>query len=255
MTRRRKTQTKRVRTNEKPIYARVADDLRKRLASGKYPVGSTLPTEEEFAESYGVSRHTIREAMRRLGEEGLISRRKRAGTQVRAATKPTIYQQPINTVNDLLQFAEGSEAKILKKSIAKCDRQLAALLEATVGQEWLCVETMRAYPTDPKPFCVTTNYLNRELLGVEEVPEDLSAPISALLEKRYGIQIARIEQCLEAVLLEPRDAKILKAKPKTAALRSTRRYYDEDDRLVELSLAIHPGDRFVYVMRLARETT
>jgi len=56
-----------------------------RIAGGEYPVGSLLPKEVELSRTYGASRHTMREALRRLSEAGMVLRRRRAGTEVIAA--------------------------------------------------------------------------------------------------------------------------------------------------------------------------
>ncbi|WP_342352968.1 GntR family transcriptional regulator, partial [Methylobacterium frigidaeris] len=42
------------------LWAQVARDLRAGIASGRYPIGSLLPTELELCEQYGMSRHTVR---------------------------------------------------------------------------------------------------------------------------------------------------------------------------------------------------
>ena len=68
-----------------PRYAQVASDLMERIAAGEYPIGSLLPKEVDLSAKYGISRHTMREALRRLDEAGLVSRRRRAGTEVLAA--------------------------------------------------------------------------------------------------------------------------------------------------------------------------
>ena len=60
-----------------PRYQRVADDLTKHIGTGKYPVGGYLPTEMELCRKYGISRHTVREALRQLRDE--IRRRDRPG--------------------------------------------------------------------------------------------------------------------------------------------------------------------------------
>ena len=65
---------------ELPRYQQIADELIGRIASGKYPVGGLLPTEMELCEHYGISRSTVREALRRVRDAGLISRRRRTGT-------------------------------------------------------------------------------------------------------------------------------------------------------------------------------
>lgn len=224
----------------------------KRIAAGKYAVGSVLPKEIDLAEQYGVSRHTMREALRRLTDTGMVSRRRRAGTEVVAA-RPISYRQPVSSINDLLQYGEGTRVRVLKQSRVACDAQLAQMLECAEGRKWLRVETIRAYPGDPRPICLTTNYLNVDLRKLDEDMINLSGGISAMLESRHGVRIASIEQSIQAVRLDKREAKLLLAKAGTPGLRAIRRYYDETARLVELSDAVHVGERFTYVTRLKRE--
>ena len=235
-----------------PIYARLASDLMAQIASGVYPVGSFLPKEVDLSAQYGVSRHTVREALRRLHATGLVSRRRRAGTAVLVA-KPISFRQPVNSVDDLLQYAEGTEVRVLGRSRVVCDGLLASTLDCAVGREWLLVETCRNYPNDPRPICLTRNYLNLDLVTIEDDIENLSGPISALIEQRYGLVIDHIEQSIQAVALGKRDAGLLLAKPGAPALQAVRRYYDADVRLLEHSVALHVGDRFTYVTRLRRE--
>ena len=133
-----------------------------------------------------------------------------------------------------------------------CDAALAELLECREGAKWLRVNSLRAVPGDARPVCMTTAYLDLRLPDLEKNLEQLSGPISAMLERVYGIQIARIEQSIQAVRLGKRQAKLLRAVDGGPALRAIRRYYDPNGRLVELSNAIHPGERFTYVTSLER---
>lgn len=71
-----------------PLWAQVLDDLRNRLDSGEFTDG--FPTDIELIQHYGVSRHTAREAVRRLQEEGIITRERGRGTFVRT---PPIEQR------------------------------------------------------------------------------------------------------------------------------------------------------------------
>ncbi len=64
----------------KRLSFRVRDDLLSRIASGRIPPGSKLPPEPELAEEMGVSRPTLREALRSLEEDGLVTRTSGAGT-------------------------------------------------------------------------------------------------------------------------------------------------------------------------------
>jgi len=235
-----------------PRYQRVADDLTKRIGSGKYPVGANLPTEMELCDQYGISRHTVREALRQLRDAGLIARRRRVGTEVVARIPKPSYRQPTNSIGDLLQYAEETQLSIIEAKRVVCDAALAEMLESREGAEWLRVNSLRAVPGDARPVCMTTAYLDLRLPNLEENLEHLTGPISAMLEKVYGIRIARIEQSIQAVRLGKRQAKLLRASDGGPALRAIRRYYDERGRLIELSNAIHPGDRFTYTTSLVR---
>ncbi len=235
-----------------PRYQRVADDLTKRIGAGKYPVGANLPTEMELCRQYGISRHTVREALRQLRDAGLIARRRRVGTEVVARTPKPSYRQPTNSIGDFLQYAEETQLSILEAKRVVCDAALAEMLESREGAPWLRVNSLRAVPGDARPVCMTTAYLDLRLPDLEENLRELTGPISAMLERVYGIRIARIEQSIQAVRLGKRQAKLLRAADGGPALRAIRRYYDERGRLIELSNAIHPGERFTYTTSLVR---
>lgn len=236
-----------------PRYLQVANDLIKRIAAGKYPVGSNIPTETELSEAYAISRHTVREALRRLHDAGLISRRRRSGTAVIATKQPTSYKQPINSIEDLLQYAEATRLIVRSKRRIKCDAGLSELLGCDEGREWLRVDTMRVMPGDLRPVCLTTSYLNVDLPDIDAHIDTLVGPVSAMLETAYNLRIVDIEQSIQAVHLKKREAKLLRIELGSPALRAVRRYFDSRQRLLELSDAIHPGDRFTYVTRLRRE--
>ena len=74
----------------------------------------------------------------------------------------------------------------------------------------------------------------------------------ALIEAEYGIGIERVEQELQAVLLDTDDAANLGAAAGSPALRVLRRYFDARGRLLELAENVHPGDRFSYRMELRK---
>jgi DNA-binding GntR family transcriptional regulator len=224
-----------------------------RIAAGEYPVGSRLPKEIELSAAYRISRHTVREALRRLDQAGLLSRRRRAGTEVVASHPRQSYRQPINSITDLLQYAENTTIVVRRRHRVRCDAKLASLLGCEVGREWLMLESLRTALDDPRPICHTTMYLNLELEDIDKHAAELSGPVSAMIEEVYGLDISDIEQSIEAVPLDPARARLLREKPATPALKAIRRYYDRSGRLLELAIAIHPGERFNYVTRLHRD--
>jgi DNA-binding GntR family transcriptional regulator len=69
-------------TRPEPRYAILREELQGRIQDGTYRVGDLLPTELELQEEFGLSRHTVREALRQLIDMGLVRRRQGSGTQV-----------------------------------------------------------------------------------------------------------------------------------------------------------------------------
>lgn len=86
-------------------YAAVERQLLAELAVGRYPVGGRFPTEMELCARFAVSRHTVREALRRLSEMGLLERHRGAGTLVRAVSKPAGYVQSVASLDELYQYS------------------------------------------------------------------------------------------------------------------------------------------------------
>ncbi|MDQ6828682.1 MAG: GntR family transcriptional regulator [Gemmatimonadota bacterium] len=238
----------------RPRYLQVADELTTMIGTGGYAVGNYLPTERDLCARFHVSRHTVREALRIIRDAGLISRRRRVGTEVVARNPTASYRQRTNSINDLLQYADETKIHVLRKTRVTCDDDLAAVLECNDGDEWIRVDSLRVVPGDPLPICLTTAYVSAELRNVEAELGTLDGPISAMLERVYGLRIARIDQTIEAMKLGARQAKLLRTATGSAALRAVRRYYDAKGRLIESSSALHPAQRFAYETSLVRET-
>src|SRR4051794_4878055 len=86
-----------------PLYARITNELQQRITTGEYPIGCLLPTEAELSEEFSTSRHTVREALRRLVEQGMVRSRQGAGTSVISAESNARYVQSFQSISDLFQ--------------------------------------------------------------------------------------------------------------------------------------------------------
>ena len=93
--------------SDDPLYLQVVRALKDEIVSGVYPVGSQLPTEEELCDRFSVSRYTVREALRRLREDSLVSSRQGAGTTVVPPRPSDSFVHEVMSINDLVAFATG----------------------------------------------------------------------------------------------------------------------------------------------------
>ena len=226
-----------------PRYRQLADTLRAAIARGDYPVGGQLPPELALAQTHAVSRHTARDAIRLLTEAGLIERRRGAGTTVIASASPQAYVQPLGGVDELLQYAHTARLKLLAQEQRRLSEAEVQRIGGDVDRTWLVVDGLRI--ADALPLALSRIYVPQPSLAAGQ-------SVHALLDERFGAAAGRIDQEITAEILSPNDAKVLKAEPGSAALRTLRRYHD-DDALILASDSLHPGGRFVYAMRYRRE--
>jgi DNA-binding GntR family transcriptional regulator len=94
-----------------PTYATLADDLRQRIAAGEYPPGGMIPSETALMQAYGVARGTVRQALVKLEQEGLvvsqIGRGRRVQGQAAADAKPaTRYEDVANQLRAAIEAGE-----------------------------------------------------------------------------------------------------------------------------------------------------
>lgn len=237
------------------LYVQLARDLAAGIQSGKFPVGSRLPTEMELVERFGASRHTVRAALRELQELGLVSRRKKAGTRVEASSPVGAYRHALASLEDLVQFGAAHRRIVRRVEEVVADRALARQLHCAPGRKWLRVSSLRVdHVAGSAPVGWTDVYIDPAYAGVvdmmREAPEVL---VSSLIESRYGRRIAEVRQEIQATLVPASLVAELDVKPRSPALRVTRRYFDPAGELVEVSITVHPADRFTLSTRLTRQ--
>ncbi|MDR1392951.1 MAG: FadR family transcriptional regulator [Bifidobacteriaceae bacterium] len=94
-------------TERRPgLIEQIAEDMRERIVSGAWPVGSRVPTEPELAALVGAGRNTVREAVQALVHAGLLERRQGSGTYVLATSElPSAIER---------QFACASQREVLE---------------------------------------------------------------------------------------------------------------------------------------------
>lgn len=239
-------------TDMLPRYIAVADALTTDIAKDHHPVGSTLPTEHELCEMFNVSRFTVREALRRLRDASLVTRKPCAGTRVIASHRPIPYTQSVGSLEDLLQYAADTEMRMVSVGLAEAGSDLSRELPFQAGGTWLFGFGVRFRRDDDRPICLTRVYINPIFSGVADRLQHLSGAIYQLIEEQYDVSVARVEQRIHAVPLSSDEASLLKAKVKDPALHIVRLYYASDSRLLEVSDNIHPATWFSYSITITR---
>ncbi|MGR8918816.1 MAG: GntR family transcriptional regulator [Gammaproteobacteria bacterium] len=231
---------------EAPLYRRLADTLRRDIAGGRLRAGDALPTEKRLCEEHAVSRHTAREALRLLTEEGLIERRQGAGSVV-AAPPAATFAQPTGDFDTILQYARDATF-VLDGAADAAPAELAALGLTGSYRRFDGVRELAGQP----PVALASIYVATALAPPDAVIDRLEESVSEWIERHHDTWIERVSQRIEAVALDAADAARLGVEPGSPALGTERRYHDAAGRVVMLSLSRHPAARFAYIIDMRR---
>ena len=235
-----------------PLYIQVARALKADIVSGEFPVGSQLPTEDELCKRFSVSRYTVREALRLLRDDGLVSSRQGAGTIVIPPRVSGSDIHQVMSVNDLLAFATDMKFVIESMRMVTMDAKLAARTGLPVGEEWLEVCGYRHTEGADAPVCWTEYYIYRAFAAVGRLLQRHNGPIFPLIEDMFGQNVTEVHQQISATLISPELAAGLKVKEGSAALEVRRTYTTTDDTIAQVTINTHPASRFQHSMTMRR---
>lgn len=217
----------------KPLYARMKEDLVRRILRGDWRPGELVPSETALAQEYGVSVGTARKAIEELAVERLVLRQRGRGTTIAKAderSKPFRFYrlhygnsvQPIFSVKYLsVKSARASAAEARALGIAR-------------GSAITRVERLRGHDGIPAVF---------ERLAVrEDLCPDAAAIIGDLqpasfytmLERSFHIIVPHVKEQVQVAMADERDAEVLKVAVGSPLLEVTRQGYALNGEVVEL---------------------
>jgi GntR family transcriptional regulator len=236
-----------VQTKHGLIAQALAEDIR----AGKYRVGDKLPSEPDMSVRFGVSRHTVRAALRTLDELGLVSSQQGVGTTVRARESVSRYTQAFNSAEDLLQYATNTRVQEIDRTEVTVDAAMADRFGCKPGEHWWRLRTLRSASPRGKAIAYSEVHIP---LAFGPVLSDIAGsrePVFALIERRFKESIVEIQQDIACVVsLQPDEWKYLGLPAGSPGMEITRRYYGRKRRLLEVARTVHPAGVFKYSMRV-----
>ena len=222
------------------------------IRAGKYEASTRFPTEAQLSKRFGVSRFTVREALRAIEEMGLISRRPGAGTTVEATEFDGRFASSINSLDDLLQYARATRFAIRSVSSIRPAAGLSAKIGCEPGEDWRKIVGVRFVEDEEDPIGLTEIYLPAGLKGIIPLIGERPVPVYQMIEDNSDLQIETVIQDIAADTLNTRTASLFGAEPGSPALRISRRYFTADGRLIESAINIHPAGAYRYTVTLRR---
>ncbi|MGR2740991.1 GntR family transcriptional regulator [Billgrantia sp. Q4P2] len=234
-----------------PLYVQIRDTLRRNILEGGYSPHERLPSENALMKSFGVSRITIRQALRDLHNEGLVFSAQGKGTFV---SKPKAVQnvQRLQGFGEAMA-AQGYEATARLLSIQECKpgKAVAAALGLRSGDA--VVEVKRVRYLNREPVSLESSYfpidIGRRLFG-----QDLSGDIFPMLENRFAIPLGAANIAIDSTLCDEETRQHLNLGMGEPVLRVERLTYDRAGRPVDFEYLCFRGDAFKYQFRVDRKS-
>lgn len=223
-----------------PLWAQVLADLRRRLDDGEFT--SSFPGELTLVEEYGISRHTVRESLRRLRAEGVVTAARGRPPRV---VDPVEIEPPLGALYSL--FASVQATGLEPRSVVRTlDVRADGLVAVRLGLE----------ESSPLVYLERLRLAGSEPLAVDRVwlPERLAAPLldvdfshTACYDEyaaRCGVRLSGGQEHIRAVLPSHGEQRLLGIGPDCAAF-AIERLGCSDGRPVEWRHTLVRGDRFV----------
>ena len=228
-----------------PLYHQAARALEEAIEDGRLPRGSKLDSELDLAELLGISRPTMRAAIKQLVDKGLLMRRRGIGTIV--APKPVSRAIALTSLYDDLKAAgREPQTRVLALEEIPCPPDVAEQLGLEPNALVLRFDRLRLADADPIAFM--RNVVPAGLLDIKK--EDLEQTGLYELFRKNRITPHVATQRVTARRAGSNEAELLETEPGDPVLTVTRIAYDTDGRPIEYGSHCYPGESYWLEMML-----
>jgi GntR family transcriptional regulator len=233
-----------------PLYYQIETILRRKILSGEFQPQAPMPTEDALAQSFDVSRITIRQALGLLEKDGLVVRQRGKGTFVSEGVKAYESAKLTGSMEDLILMGVQTSTKILEFSWIESPQSVKDRLGLGEASQVLRIEKIRL--VEKEPFSYVINYLPQKI-GQKIKAEDLTAkPLLMILEENLGIRPDEADQTIEATIADAHVAPLLDIRVGDPLLKVERTVFDVKKRPVECVFVLYRADKYFFNVKLKR---
>src|SRR5512135_3823840 len=238
-----------VRTDGVPIYIQIRESLRDEITKGDLKRGEQLPSENELAARFSVSRMTIRESIEDLVNEGLLYRRHGVGTFV---AYPHL-QRDHTRLTSFFDKAESEgvkvQAKLLSLKVIPATPKVAHALDIPAGSHVIRVKTL--HYADGVPITVQDAHIPYKLFpGL--INENVGVQHLWTLFEKAGYRVRRAVQRLEAQEASKQVAHWVNIQEGAPVLFKECTVYADDGTPVEFTYSYNRGDLYSLTVGMER---
>ncbi|MFT4012363.1 MAG: UTRA domain-containing protein [Paracoccus sp. (in: a-proteobacteria)] len=215
----------------------ITAEVRRRILDREWCQGERIPDEAELAVEFGAARATVNKALQLLAEEGLLDRKRRAGTHVTVnpARKATLT---IPIVREQIESAGREYShRVVAQKLSPLPAGIAARMALAQGTPLIHLRTV--HYGDGHPFQVEDRWINPQAAPGAERVDFQRINANEWLVRNFPW--SRNDMAFSAENADARDARMLETRPGTALLVLRRTTWNETGAITSVRLAFHPG--------------
>jgi GntR family transcriptional regulator len=237
-------------SNPDPVYLQIAASIKNLLLTGKIGVGTAFPPEHALAKQFGVSRMTMRQANDVLEREGLIERQRGRGTFA-VQNRLIKQEQETRSFSEEIRRRGGIPSSRLV-SFQKRESSSAAAAEfgIEIGTPLYVIDRVRL--ADGVPMALESVQIPAARCPNLERFNIVDYSLYQIFEEHYGIELARSEEEISAIVSQKIHRKTLDVPSSVAILLVKRRTFTSDGKLFELASDAYRGDMYVAMVQSMR---
>lgn len=234
-----------------PRYVEILKALQADIARGEPEVGQFLPSEAELCRRFSTSRFTVREALRRLQDNGMVERTQGAGSRVVATEPGGVFVQNYRSVEELNRFAHDTRLHPLGRSEIVLDEALAAQVGGARGEVWTAFQALRHAPEGGPALALLQSHVPMRLAALIPDLARARGPIYTILANSAGEPAVTVTQETQALAMPAWVADALGVSRGSVSLRILRRYSSARGTLIATFNWHLGGDRYVHRTNLS----
>ncbi len=232
-----------------PLYYQLANLLSQKILTAELRTGDRLPTEVELVQQYGISRITVRQALRQLEEDGLIRREVGRGTFVTEYRPFTGALKVEGSLDDIISLSQNP-VKVIDVKTVKAEPDDAETLGIPLRAPIVRATRIRLF--NDEPYSHIVNDLPAEI-GRRLTKNDWKGGVLKIIEDKLKIPLRDAEQTVRASLADSQLARLLNTKVGAALLAVERVVRTDHAQVVERVRIHYRSDMYALKVHLSRE--
>ena len=237
-----------------PFYIQIRESLKDQISQGLLAPGQQLPSEDELAADYGVSRMTVRQGLASLIDDGLLYRRHGSGTFVSNSDVQRDHRRLTNFFESCQRRGKEAYAQVVQFETILAGQAVAEALHIATGDPVVRIVTLRTI--DGKPVTLHDAQLPVALFPKLQTanPQELqleSRHVWQLVED-YGYELSHVTERLEAQPADENLARVLNVSVGSPILYGARVVYATDGTPLKYADCYNRGDKVSLTVELLR---